>query len=440
MQVIVHNHFNDQKKVFEGTEQDVRFEILNDFPYLLSKYGSDASVDILVKDLDRSQNTSAVISSIVLSKAEVELPQTPEAQFFPKDQYLELVREAAEFMAGIPCDEETLRRTLQANDGDEKVACLVAVGLEPSDSNLAALSAVMNVRLAKSEQEPLIFSKVEAFSDSGTNFADMIKRAVSAQSIKEIQFRAGKHSKGTLLAKDPETFTQLLLKPGAGKQNPALGESQVQASQSVREAAFYAVADAWGLAKDLPECRLLYLDDQEYAAMQFLPQKWVNGNDLRRQDPNAARRYLSPYLIQGDVHRWAVMDYILANPDRNAGNIMFRDGHIKLIDHGSALAGIDFNPAFDNHAFVPYYLRVFASGGFGKMTPEQRLKALPRLNAEGEKKLAEWVSRLNKEVLQKILIPYGIDPTPELARMELLKFSCSVQSADTAVLSVWTIG
>jgi hypothetical protein len=134
------------------------------------------------------------------------------------------------------------------------------------------------------------------------------------------------------------------------------------------------------------------------------------------------------------------MDYILANPDRNAGNIMFRDGHVKLIDHGSALAGIDFNPAFDNHAFVPYYLRVFASGGFGKMTPEQRLKALPRLNAEGEKKLSEWIGRLNKEVLQKILIPYGIDPTPELARLELLKFACSVQSADLAVLSVWTIG
>jgi hypothetical protein len=74
------------------------------------------------------------------------------------------------------------------------------------------------------------------------------------------------------------------------------------------------------------------------------------------------------------------------------------------------------------------------------MTPEQRLKALPRLNVEEEKKLGEWIHRLDKAILQKLLIPYGIDPTPEIARLELLQFAVTIQAADLAVLSCWTIG
>lgn len=440
MQVITYNYLLDQKKVYQGNEQDVRSDLFHDYPYLLRKYGPDVEVDILVNDLDRSQMTSAVISSVTLTKSEETHNQGFDAQFYPQDEYLELLKEAAVFLSGNECDEQKLRQALQENDGDEAVAVLVATGLAPTPANLAALRGVIGVRLNKSESTPIAFNKIEAFNGSGTEFANAVKRAVSAATIQEVHFKAGKHSKGTLLATDPETFIKILLKPGFGKQNPALGESQVPASQSVREAAFYAVADAWGLSKDLPECHLLYLDDHEYAAMQFLPNKWVNGNDLRRQDPNAARRILSMALGAGNIHKWAVMDYILANPDRNAGNVMFRDGYVKLIDHGSALAGIDFNPAFDNHAFVPYYLRVFAPGGFGKMEPEQRLKALPRLNAEGEKKLGEWIRRLDKVVLQKILIPYGIDPTPEVARLELLQFAIGIQAADLAVLSCWTIG
>ena len=442
MQVITYNYLLDQKKVYEGNEQDVRSEIFHDYPYLLRKYGPEVDVDILVKDLDHSQMASAVISSVTLTKSEEDSFQTPDAQFYPQDEYLELLKEAAIFLAGNDSDPEKLRQALQENDGDEEVSVLVSVGLAPNPANLAALRGVVGVRLNKSEDTSklITFTKIEAFNDSGTEFANAVKRAVSAGSIKEVHLKTGKHTSGTLLVSDPETFTKILLKPGAGKQNPALGESQNQASQSVREAAFYAVADAWGLSKDLPECHLLYLDDQEYAAMQFLPNKWVNGNDLRRKDPNAARRILSMFLGNGSIHRWAVMDYILANPDRNAGNVMFRDGYVKLIDHGSALAGIDFNPAFDGHAFVPYYLRVFASAGFGKMTPEQRLKALPRLNVEGEKMLGEWIHRLDKVVLQKLLIPYGIDPTPEIARLELLQFAVTIQAADLAVLSCWTIG
>jgi len=64
VQVITYNYLLDQKKVYEGNEQDLRSELFHDYPYLLRKFGPEVDTDILVKDLDHSQMTSAVISSV----------------------------------------------------------------------------------------------------------------------------------------------------------------------------------------------------------------------------------------------------------------------------------------------------------------------------------------------------------------------------------------
>ncbi len=203
---------------------------------------------------------------------------------------------------------------------------------------------------------PIVFNEVKPANESGIDFALAVERASKAGKVGIIKFKAGKHSGGTLIAKDPVSRITLLLKPGSGPQSPAAGESQTEASQSQREAAFFAVAAAWGLGKYVPECHLLVIDGKEYAAIKFLPPEyWENGQQFKERDPNGPRRTLSLFLA--DIFKWATLDYVLGNPDRNSGNVMFCQGEVKLIDHGSALAGIDFKPAHDKFSFVPFYLR-----------------------------------------------------------------------------------
>lgn len=440
MQVTVYNYLNNDKEAYEGSDLEVKAAIFKDHPYLLHLLGWDTSIESLVHTLDKSQMFSAVVSSIILAKKEV--VKEGNAQIFNKDLYLESLRSACEFLSGIKVDDLVVRQALLANDGDEKAAMLEAHGLEPLKANLDALDAVLVVSFGKSEvvnDAPVFFNKVEAFNESGTDYASMVERASKASEINEINFGVGKHSKGTLLAKDPETHLSLILKPGSGRQNPALGEKQEPASQSAREAAFYSVASAWGLGKYLPECHLLIADGKEYVAMQFLRNQWINGSDLKAEDPNKANRLLYLYLTDGTVHKWAAMDYILGNPDRNMQNLMFCGPEVRLIDHGSALAGIDFKPATDKYSFVPYYLRVFCRGDFSKMTSSEKLQSLPRVGAGVEKELNEWLQKLDLDILRKLLIGYNIDPVPELARLESLKFACGIQPTDLAINSAWVV-
>lgn len=440
MQVTVYNHLHNDKKVYDGSDQEVKSAIFKDHPYLLHHLGWDTPIESLVRALDRSQHFSAIISSVSLMKKEVFIEGN--AQIYNKDKYLEAIRAACEFLSGIKVSDLTVRQAVLANDGDDRAAMLEAHNLMPSKANLDALEAVLAASLNKSEvvkDEPVYFKEVSAFNESGTEFAEMVQRASAAGAINEIKLGVGKHSKGTLIAKDPKTFVSLILKPGSGKQNPASGEKQNPASQSVREAAFYAVSAAWGLSNYLPECHLLIVDGKEYAAMQFLQKQWVNGNNLKAEDPNKASRLLHMYLVDGTLHKWAVLDYVLGNPDRNNGNIMFCGPEVKLIDHGSALAGIDFKPSIDKYSFVPCYLRAFCRGGFNTMQSHEKLEALPRVSPTVEKELGEWIVKLDDGIVRKLLIGYNIDPVPDIARLDFLKFACGIQPADLAVNSAWVI-
>jgi hypothetical protein len=440
LQVTVYNHLDNDRKVYEGSDLDVKSAIFKDHPYLLHHLGWDTSIEDLVRSLDRSQHFSAIISSVSLIKREMVIARN--AQIFNKDRYMESIRSACEFLSGFKASDLAVRQALLANDGDEKVAMLDAHNIIPSKANLEALEAVLVASLDKSEileDAPVAFNEVEAFNEGGKEFAEMVKRASKDAAINAIKLGVGKHSKGTLIAKDPETHLSLILKPGAGKQNPASGEKQNPASQSVREAAFYAIAAAWGLGKFLPECHLLIIDGIEYAAMQFLQSQWVNGNELKAEDPNKANRLLHIYLVDGSLHKLAALDYVNANPDRHSGNVMFCGPEIRLIDHGSALAGIDFKPPTDKYSFVPYYLRVFCRGGFSRVSVDEKVLALPRVNPSVEKELGEWLLKLDGGIVQKLLISYNIDPVPELARLDFLKFACGIQPADLAVNSAWVV-
>jgi hypothetical protein len=161
-------------------------------------------------------------------------------------------------------------------------------------------------------------------------------------------------------------------------------------------------------------------------------------NDLKAHDPGLPKRLLSLYN-DSTLHKWAAMDLVLGNPDRNAGNIMASGDKVKLIDHGSCFAGFKFDPAKDGISFVPYYLRPDVQG-FTQMTTNDKLRSLPRLNAQNEAKLRRWILDLNPELMGQIMTQYGIDSGPEKDRLQKLQQALGYQTADLAVLSQWVVG
>ncbi len=272
---------------------------------------------------------------------------------------------------------------------------------------------------------------VVAVTPDGERFAALVRRG-AWHPVK----LGGKHSAGTMVA-DVGEGGYILLKPGSGSQNPSAGDAESGASQAKREAAFWACAKALGLQAHVPEAHLLLLDGREYAAIRMLPLDYRTMNDLRQGDPNLPRRLY--HLYRDEIHRWAVMDYVLGQVDRNAGNEMSRGTDVQLIDGGSAFAGYGFDPARDPSTFVPHYLRAGAPGNFDDLDPEGKLEALPRLPAGRAAELGTWIAGIDPEALRSELVRYGIDPGPTLARLQRLREACAVMPADRAVDSAWTI-
>jgi hypothetical protein len=254
---------------------------------------------------------------------------------------------------------------------------------------------------------------------------------------------AGKHSKGTLIARDVQGGDVYLLKPGSGGDSPAAGVAEEQASQSRRDAGFWAVAERWGLGNNFPEARLLLIDGKEYACLKLLPWRYKTVDKLMQGHPGAGRALLAPMLASALLFRWAVIDYVLGNPDRHANNMMADSeepagqADVKLIDQGSAMAGRDFDPAHDRNSFVPFYLRAWAPLAFNHLSVDEKLHVMPQLHGETEADLRGWIDGLHAHDLHVLLTRYGINPDPAVARLAKLKMLVAEYPADEAVNRVW---
>lgn len=458
MRVLLTNHYTDRERVLEGSPQEVERDLLDMFPMFAPHQAEDrGDVAGLVELIDSTQGWTAEIDGSDLAKGEPTMedahavdPEHPVVQaMLGVHAGADEAADSAAFLAGRPeLPEGHLRRQLWAHDDDHLAAALAAHGLVVNDINLKSLKAVMALRkpktlLNKAEQ---IFSAsaakhdVQAVTTEGQPAADAVARAMSDQFVFPVRLQ-GKHSKGSMLAKDEKSQKVFLLKPGSGQQSPAEGAQEQPASQSQREAGFWHVADKIHLGGWLPRADLLIIDGKQYAAMELLPWSYKTLDDKQESDPQLPQRLFSPHLREGVLHRWAVMDYVLGNPDRHANNIMVGpDNEVRLIDHGSALAGVDFDPASDENSFVPAYLRAWAPKAFNKLSPREKMSALPRVSADTAKGLADWLSNLHAEDLDSILHRYGADPSACKLRLAKLKTLALEKPADEAINLVWTGG
>ena len=225
---------------------------------------------------------------------------------------------------------------------------------------------------------------------------------------------------------------------------PQAGIREEKANPSRREACFWHVAEAWGIGSFVPRTDLMLLNNKEVAAIHFLPRTWTNLEKLRKQDPNLPTRILEKYRHSGDLHKWAVLDVVIANCDRHGGNLMIgpeeNEYPVKLIDHGSTFAGDGFDPVNDKRTFTPYYLRAWRLSDWEKLSPEEKLRGMPLAASSTDAQLKNWVDSLDANTLEHLLLQYGINPAPTLKRLAKVKSLVDQPSFSQAINALWVIG
>jgi phosphoinositide 3-/4-kinase-like protein len=366
----------------------------------------------------RKEATEADGEGLKLPGSDLEAGEhrTALAQLGHNDRF-ELLLAAACFLARKRFDPEKFQQGL-AVYGDETRAALHAVDLADSEKNLRALEAVVVLQggkaqaLSKAEApQPISIRSIQPGNEDGVDASEAIERAVRGNTIVPLKLN-GKHSKGAMAARDPRTGRVWLLKPGSGKQSPAAGARDGTASQSRREAAFWHVADELHLGGVVPRADLLIVNAQEWAAIKLLGRDWKSLDERNREKQYKGREVLGPYLSNGQLHRWAILDWVLGNTDSHGQNLLVNEGgSVALIDHGAAFAGEHFDPAHDTKSFIPFYLRVWApEADFKKLLPVDRIRHMPTLGRYEDDVLKRWlVEDFTPDMLERIARKYGID-------------------------------
>lgn len=458
--------YTDHVDTFDGNESEVLQQLYFQFPWLRPRTWDDRpSPEEVVDHLNGTQMFDASIESIDdnsdeapdhlagtgLEKSESTRDNLYDQAIQPDSQVVQDMLginhkltdafQAARFLvSGNELPADVVRKSLYKHDGDIDAAALDAYGIPVTPQNLKALQAVREMSQArKSDAEASRpASYVLPAANDGDETAEMVERAFKDNFVFPVKL-GGKHSDGSLLARDQHSGTVILLKPGANGVGPAAGARKQKASQSEREAAFFHVAENWGLGDFVPKTDLLIVDGKEYAAMHLLPWSYKTLDKIKHTDPNAPRRILDRYLKDGAIHKWAILDYVLGNPDRHGQNIMVGDGNeLALIDHGSAFAGNDFNPAHDENSFVPYYLRAWAPLQFKDLPTDQKLRFMPHVANDVAEMLEGWLNGINEHALSNICHRYGVSAAACKGRLALIRMRVEAgDRVDDVINRLW---
>ena len=433
MRVLI-RHLQDRGQTELGgeTPADVRRKLLARFPWLARAGGATMPLDALLERLDAMQGYSVRVAEAA-----------PESVRKREDPYA-----AAQWMTGRdPLGQSARRAATYAADGDEVGGAIRAYALsdtpETRDSIRAfheftggGQSAIRNPQSADDTRVPQQEVSALVHQDGGAA-ADAVRRAFAAGQVTWADL-GGKHSAGSMLARDPEGTGTLLLKPGAGD-SPILGEDQDPAGEGRREAAFWHLADAWGVSQWYPRADLLKAGAQEVAAEVMLPHSWRLLGELEQENPGFARRTLLKYLGDGVLYRWAAMDYIVGNGDRNSSNLMSDGPQVRLIDQGAAFAGSAFDPPRDRMSYVPYPLRCWAPTPYNSLPPGEKLRTATRLGRADEAALRGWLAGLDRDAGLAVMTRYGVRPGPTLDRLEKLRGALAEWPSDMAVMRAWVV-
>jgi hypothetical protein len=362
-------------------------------------------------------------------------PSEAYADHLGYSQDLDTYLSAAFFLMGKELDPAKFSAALWECDGDLKDTVMKAAELDTPEKQKAFEAVLKLSNMRKNEVE--IPKSIEAALTQGDDVAKDLQWAFGHNEVEPVKL-GGRHSSGTMMARDNDG-NLMLIKPGSGKQSPAAGAAQETASQSRREACFYHVAREIGI-NAVPRAELILIDGKEVAVFHMLGLDWEGLHRTKTINPGLPQKALGAYLPDGTLFKWAVLDYICGNPDRHGQNIMVgpadQGNKIALIDHGSAFAGVEFDPGGDTKSFVPYYLRVWGpEKGFNALSASQKLATMPVLTEEADENLRKWIDGLDAKVLEGILHRYGIHPEATLKRLRALQNALAGSSSASRTLN-----
>jgi len=245
MKVTVTDVYEERARVFNGTPEEVRRDLWNSYHDSMGMFYS--SRDSLQDYIERLGHIQTFVVNVQyeapITKGEDNLMSDglePDAEivrymhgYLP---HLEAAFEAAKFLVnGSDPAIDSVRRALWDSNGDVVKAALRAYGIEDTEDNRNALEAVLNLSgLAKSDSPALPPDlDVEAALGTGQGVAEAVRRAVQAGQAMSVHL-GGKHSKGSVVARDLKDQKNYLLKPGSGGQSTASGARDDSSSQSQR--------------------------------------------------------------------------------------------------------------------------------------------------------------------------------------------------------------
>lgn len=353
-------------------------------------------------------------------------------------------RAARTLASGIDPSLANIRAAVWDFPGDDISQALKAFGLQVNEKNRKVLQQVIKLQAGKQlkkneSQIPRQLDHIRALDDDGLELQQALRDGIDGRKVEVVDL-GGRHSQGTLLV-DTKDQGQWLLKPGHG-QSPSAGAEEDPSSQSQRESGFWHVARRWGLSEDIPRTELMTVDGHQYAAIQMLDASWKNLGRVDVKDHRRVVQALERYRPGGQLHRWAVMDFVAGNPDRHAQNLMLgAKDQVKLIDHGTTFAGQGFDPAGDRKSFIPFYLRYQADPRtWVGMSPAAKQKRMPVIPSEEVREgLSQWILGLDPGVLQFQLKHFGIDPGPSLKRLQTIQslIRADVHQPDRVLNRLW---
>ena len=212
--------------------------------------------------------------------------------------------------------------------------------------------------------------------------------------------------------------------------------------QVVKEAAFYQIADkVFGLSRFTPHAILGELiKDKEHipsVAIKMYPKVYITANMMNKSRPSSMKGILEKYRKTGDLHKMAVMLYVLGEADAHSSNTL-TDGHeIKLIDHGTSFGNLKFDPQNDEAVYVPYILRAWDFKD--RMSTEEKMKHMPTIDSEQVKKeLTHWIFNLDEHLMMELSEKFLLDPKPQLVRLNLIKKMLKNNDPDYVINYLWT--
>lgn len=323
--------------------------------------------------------------------------------------------DAARWVAGSPDPPapHVLRAALVQADGDEVAGALRAYGLEPTPDLRAAVAAWL--RAAPDLPDEVVEVELNPPDLAGDPAAvDLLRRAWAAA-------RVWRRPDGSARLQDPTTGARWDFVPDREGQSAAAG------------CAYVAVARAWGVLSVL-DCLVVRVGDRPGALVPVPDRELWSLDHLAARSAGLPRAALLPALRLGELHRWAVLDFVCGDPDRVGSTVWATwDGSsTRLLPARAAFGTQPFEGA---GTFVPAYARCWAPAPWPDLSPEERWSRWPAAPGGGE--LGRWVAGLTPDPLLAACAARGVPAGPAVGRLARLQAACEVEGADVAVRRAW---